>query len=157
MSFFEGKTGSDEQIYKSKKEYNELLTKEQQGLKMKVASQHEEVLETSVERIMDILKEKDNEIQVILITNSTFDYLFIFTDTSNFYSMLQKTDCCIDFSYLYVLYADGPLYYGNDEYTSEITHLFQDISQALCTKIRSREDLVKIKGINIFKEIYSDM
>lgn len=140
------------------KEYNELLTKDQQGLKIRVAAQHEEVLDTSVERIMDILKEKDDEIEAILITNSTFDYLFIFIDTSNFYSMLQKTDCCIDFSYLYVLYAGGPLYYGNDEYTSEITHLFEDIGRALLErKIRSREDLIKIKGINIFKEIYSDI
>ena len=139
------------------KEYNELLSKEQQYLKQQIKENHEEVIEESTFKILQILKEKNDLIEAILIANNTFDYLFIFLQPENFYSLVQKMEMSIDFSYLYVLYQKGPQYYGNDEYTSEITHLFEDIGDAILKrKLHTLSDLTKIKGINIFKEIYTD-
>lgn len=141
----------------SLEEYNELLTNEQQQLKERIAENHEEVAEETIENAICAIKEKDEDIEAIFITNKTFDYLFIFTDTSLFYQMTDKMNYNMDFSYLYVLYRGGPRYYGVDEYTSEITHLFEDIGRALQSRqIRTSEDLAKINGINIFKEIHAD-
>ena len=151
------KEGDKPPVPDSVEDYNALLSKEQQSLKMRVTENHEEVAEETIENAIDAIKEEDDDIEAIFITNKTFDYLFIFTDTSLFYQMVDKMNCNMDFSYLYVLYRGGPRYYGVDEYTSEITHLFEAIGKALQSRqIRTPQDLTKIEGINIFKEIHAD-
>ena len=60
-----------------------------------------------------------------------------------------------DYSYLYVIYQGGAQYYGADEYFSEITVLFENIAKLITSSGSvSQKDLLKVKGINIFKDIF---
>ena len=60
-----------------------------------------------------------------------------------------------DYSYLYVIYQGGAQYYGADEYFSEITVLFENIAKLITSSGSvSQKDLLKVKGINIFKNIF---
>lgn len=140
-----------------KKEYNQLLNKDQQRLKVQIIQNHEPTTEEGTSQILAIIHRKIHDIEAILISSKTFDHLFIITNPRTFLDLVDKMDMEIDFSYLYVLYRGGPQYYGIDEYTSEITHLFEEIGNNLLDRsIQSLEDVKRIKGINIFKEIYTD-
>lgn len=141
----------------SEEEYRKLLSKDQLFLKENVSENHEPLEADTVSRLLLRLQSDISSVTGIFITDRDFDHLFIFQNAENFLNMARDMDGNIDFTYLYARTKGGPKYYGIDEYTSEITHLFEDIEKALESgSIRSKEDLQKIKNINIFQNIYTD-
>lgn len=138
-------------------QYDNLLTKDQRDLKQKIQYQHEPANKQSIAQIIAQIQSKSREIEAILIADKNFNNLFILQDINSFIRIVQKMELNLDFTYLYVLFKGGPQYFGIDEYTSEITHLFENISAALLKRqIKEASDLQKIKGINIFKQIHAD-
>lgn len=142
----------------SDQQYDQLLTKDQRELKQQIQLNHEPASSQSIGQIIMEIQKRHSDIEAILIASKDFNNLFILQDVNSFIRIIRQMDSNIDFTYLYVLYRGGPQYYGVDEYTSEITHLFEEISGALLKRqIRNANDLQKIKGINIFKQIYADI
>lgn len=136
-------------------EYDALLTKGQRELKETVKDNHSRANPESTERILLEIQRRQNEIEAIFIASPTFDHLFIIQDVNTFVGLVIEMDSLIDYSYLYVVYEGGPQYYGSDEYYSEVTHLFEAISEELSSKrMLTDKDIARIKGINIFKNIY---
>ena len=136
-------------------EHDELLTKEQKQLKTKIKEEHEKVSKGSTQTIMREIQKRASEIEAIFIASPTFDHLFVITDIDDFLDIMEQQQALIDYSYLYIVYAGGPQYYGADEYYKEVTHLFEEVSDALMNgKFRSEKDIQSIPGINIFKNIY---
>lgn len=141
----------------SDEEYENMLTKEQQELKSTVVKNHEYLDYDEVYQMLTRLSSEGNTIKAIFITDKQFNNLFIFKDVENFISLTKKMEMRIDFTYLYALNDDGPQYYGIDEYTSDITRLFNNIATAMETdEIKSIEDIQNIDNINIFHNIYAD-
>lgn len=142
---------------KSEESYNRLLSKNQQILKNGVADNHVQVTEDKMRNILDDIREDLFNVKCVFIASADFNTLLIYQDAGVFLETVSELPS-FDFSYLYVLYSGGPRYYGSDAYTKEVTHLFEDIADALQTgKIRTTDDLKKIKGINIFQNICTDM
>ena len=135
--------------------YDDGLKDEQKQLKNKVRENHMVVSATSTRQLVRELQSKADQVRGILIASPTFDHLFIITDVDAFVDLILSENELIDYSYFYVIYDGGPQYYGADEYYSEVTHLFEDISNGILSgKIKSEKDIKSIKGINIFKNIY---
>jgi diguanylate cyclase (GGDEF)-like protein len=136
-------------------EHDELLTKEQKQLKSKIKDEHEKVSKGSTQVIIREIQKRASEIEAIFIASPTFDHLFVITDIEDFLDIMEKQQALIDYSSLYIVYSGGPQYYGADEYYKEVTHLFENVSDALMSgKFRSEKDIQSIPGINIFKNIY---
>lgn len=137
--------------------YDEKLSKEQRELKRTIREEHVQVSSKSTMEIIREIQTRSTEIVAILIASPTFDHLFIIQTASTFISVVTESDSIIDFSYLYIMYKDGPVYKGSQEYLVEVTSIFDAIGKGLLTgKIKEEKDLLKIKGINIFKNIYVD-
>lgn len=137
------------------KEHDELLTKEQKTLKTKIQDEHEKASKGSTQTIIREIQKRSSEIEAIFIASPSFDHLFVITDIEDFLDIMDRQQALIDYSYLYIVYAGGPQYYGADEYYKEVTHLFEAVSDALMSgKFRSEKDIQNIPGINIFKNIY---
>ena len=135
--------------------YDDGLKDEQKQLKNKVRENHMVVSATSTRQLVRELQAKADQVRGILIASPTFDHLFIITDVDAFVDLILSENELIDYSYFYVIYDGGPQYYGADEYYSEVTHLFEDISNGILSgKTKSEKDIKSIKGINIFKNIY---
>ena len=101
------------------------------------------------------IQRKQNEIEMILMSDKNFDNLFIIQDVNSFIGIVTEMDSMIDYSYLYVVWEGGAQYYGADEYFKEITDIFQTISDKMKSgQIRTEKDVIRIQGINIFKHIY---
>ncbi len=142
---------------KSEESYNRLLSKNQQILKNGVADNHVQVTEDKMRNILDDIREDLFNVKCVFVASADFNTLLIYQDAGVFLETISELPS-FDFSYLYVLYSGGPRYYGSDAYTKEVTHLFEDIADALQTgKIRTTDDIKKIKGINIFQNICTDM
>lgn len=137
--------------------YDELLSEEQRALKQTVREGHVQVSEKSTMEIVREIQNRATDLVAILIASPAFDHLFIIQDADTFINILSESDSLIDYSYLYIMYSDGPVYKGSDEYLEEVTDLFNTIGRAFVTgQIREEKDILKIKGINIFKNIYVD-
>lgn len=137
--------------------YDEMLTKEQRALKGSIKNNHVQVSSKSTQDIIREIQSRATEIIAILIASPTFDHLFIIQTADSFIEIVKESDYMVDYSYLYIIYQDCPVYKGSDEYLEEVTTIFNDIGKGLKTgKIKSEKDLLKIKGINIFKNIYVD-
>ena len=137
--------------------YDEMLTKEQRDLKGSIKTNHVQVSSKSTQDIIREIQSRATEIIAILIASPTFDHLFIIQTADSFIEIVKESDYMVDYSYLYIIYQDCPVYKGSDEYLEEVTTIFNDIGKGLKTgKIKSEKDLLKIKGINIFKNIYVD-
>lgn len=137
--------------------YDEMLTKEQRELKQSIKDGHVQVSTKSTQDIMMEIQRRATEIVAILIASPTFDHLFIIQTAATFIDIVMESDYLVDYSYLYIVYTDCPVYKGSDEYLEEVTTLFNAIGQGFKTgRIQSEKDLLKIKGINIFKNIYVD-
>ncbi len=150
-----GKVEPEPEKPKTPENYNTMLSKEQQILKNEIADNHTPINQDKVDDIIARLRESACSIECIFITDPTFNKLFIFTDINVFIEMAD--DSLKDFSYLYALYENGPQYIGMDPYNSEVTHIFENVGKALMEgKIKSIEDVTKIRDINIFQEIYAD-
>lgn len=136
-------------------EYDALLTKEQRNLKITVRENHESVSRDKTKNIIGEIRARASEILAVMMTDDKFDTLFIIRDVRTFLSLVNDMDFQLDYSYLYILYQGGPQYFGNDEYYSDITKLFDTISEGLRTgNTKTTKDIQKIRGINIFKHIY---
>lgn len=136
-------------------EYDSLLTKDQQDLKIAVKNNHRQAQQETTEKILLEIQKRNQDILAILIASPTFDHLFIIQDVNTFIDFVNEMDNLIDYSYLYVVYEGGTQYYGTDEYYNEITHIFESIANGLNSgKMLTNKDIQKIKGINIFKNIY---
>lgn len=139
------------------KDYDSMLTKEQRGLKKTIQDNHRPVSVTSTQQIIRDVQSKASQVIAILIASPTFDQLFIILRPEVFINIIMEMESMIDYSYLYILYEGGPQYKGSDEYLSEVTHIFEAIGNGIKSgKIRSESDILKIKGINVFKNIYVD-
>ena len=134
------------------KDYDELLPEESRQLKATVKENHMQVSELNTEKILREIQSRADDIYAILITDKNFDCLFIIQDVEYFLNLMTHG---ADYSYLYVIYQGGAQYYGADEYFSEITVLFENIAKLITSSGSvSQKDLLKVKGINIFKDIY---
>lgn len=140
---------------KEEKDYDENLSKEQKALKTQIKTNHQKANVNTTERIMMEIQRRAGEVEAILIASATFDHLFIIQDVNEFIEIMLNNQSIIDYSYLYVIYDGGPQYYGSDEYLSEVTHLFEAIEYKLKnTRNLTDKEILKIKGINVFKNIY---
>lgn len=140
---------------KEEKDYDENLSKEQKALKTQIKTNHQKANVNTTERIMMEIQRRAGEVEAILIASATFDHLFIIQDVNEFIDLMLNNQSIIDYSYLYVIYDGGPQYYGSDEYLSEVTHLFEAIEYKLKnTRNLTDKEILKIKGINVFKNIY---
>lgn len=140
---------------KEEKDYDENLSKEQRALKTQIKTNHQKANVNTTERIMMEIQRRAGEVEAILIASATFDHLFIIQDVNEFIEIMLNNQSIIDYSYLYVIYDGGPQYYGSDEYLSEVTHLFEAIEYKLKnTRNLTDKEILKIKGINVFKNIY---
>lgn len=140
---------------KEEKDYDENLSKEQKALKTQIKTNHQKANVNTTERIMMEIQRRAGEVEAILIASATFDHLFIIQDVNEFIELMLNNQSIIDYSYLYVIYDGGPQYYGSDEYLSEVTHLFEAIEYKLKnTRNLTDKEILKIKGINVFKNIY---
>lgn len=136
-------------------DYDSLLTKDQRALKEQVKENHTSVSRDKTKNIIGEIKARAPEIIAIMMTDKDFNTLFIIRDVRTFISLVSDNDFRLDYSYLYVLYEGGPQYFGNDEYYSKITQLFDDISEGIRTgRTKNSKDIQKIKGINMFQKIY---
>lgn len=134
------------------KDYDELLSEESRQLKATVKENHMQVSELNTEKILREIQSRADDIYAILITDKNFDCLFIIQDVEYFLNLMTHG---ADYSYLYVIYQGGAQYYGADEYFSEITVLFENIAKLITSSGSvSQKDLLKVKGINIFKDIF---
>lgn len=134
------------------KDYDELLPEESRQLKATVKENHMQVSELNTEKILREIQSRADDIYAILITDKNFDCLFIIQDVEYFLNLMTHG---ADYSYLYVIYQGGAQYYGADEYFSEITVLFENIAKLITSSGSvSQKDLLKVKGINIFKDIF---
>lgn len=136
------------------KSYNERLASTQRQLKENVCANHEPVMEEDIYEMMNIVQRKSDEIIMVFMTSVDFDSLFIFLDVEDFLHVARDIGADIDYSYIYAVYPGGALFYGSDDYYSEITDLFCRIAECMSGRdIRSKE-IQRIEGINIFQHIY---
>lgn len=137
--------------------YDDKLSKEQRALKTQIQTNHQRANKNTTERIMMEIQRRAGEVVAILIASASFDHLFIIQDVNQFIEIMMDNQNLIDYSYLYVIYEGGPQYYGSDEYLSEVTHLFEAIENKIKNSRNrnlSDKEILKIKGINVFKNIY---
>lgn len=140
------------------KDYDSLLTDEQRNLKSTIKNNHRPVSAQSTAQILRDVQSRASEVIAILIADPNFNQLFIILKPDVFINIVTEMEAMIDYSYLYILYEGGPQYKGSDEYLSEVTHIFEAIGNGIKSgRIRSEKDFQKIKGINVFKNIYIDM
>lgn len=136
-------------------EYDSLLSSDQRDLKETVQMNHSVASREATIQIVRELQGRQAEVLAILIAAPNFDTLFILRDVSTFVNLIMDMDNLIDYSYLYIVYEGGPQYYGADEYYSKVTHLFEDIAKGILSgRNITAKDITRIKGINIFKNIY---
>ena len=138
-------------------DHDSLLPQDQRMLKEVIRENHETASEASTEQILREVQRKYSEIIAILIASPTFDHLFIIQDVDEFINLVMEMDNLIDYSYLYVVYENGTQFYGIDEYYDAVTELFTEIGNVIKSRPSiSDKDLLKIKKINMFKNIYID-
>lgn len=138
------------------KSYDDRLSLTQRKMKEAVRSNHEIVQEEDFEQMLTIIQRKANEIISVFMTSKDFNSLFIFFDVYEFLENIYEVQDSIDFSYIYAVYSGGALYYGADEYSNEISELFQKIAEGLQmgAGFITQKDIQRIEGINIFEKIY---
>lgn len=152
------KKAKEKQKEEAPKDYDSLLSAEQRSLKKTVKDNHRPVSAQSTAQIIRDVQTKASQVIAILIADPNFDQLFIILKPEVFINIVTEMESMIDYSYLYILYEGGPQYKGSDEYLSEVTHIFEAIGNGIKSgRIRSEKDIQKIKGINVFKNIYVDM
>lgn len=138
-------------------DYDSLLSDEQRMLKTVIKDNHNQASEESTEKILREIQSRYNDIVAILVASPTFDHLFIMQNVESFVDMVIDMENLIDYSYLYVVYENGTQFYGIDEYFDEVTVLFTEIGKVIkSSPYVSDKELLKIKGINVFKHIYFD-
>lgn len=137
--------------------YDEMLSKDQQELKKYIQDNHVQVSTKSTNEIVREIQRRSSELVAILIASPTFDQLFIIQEAQTFIDVVSEMDSLIDYSYLYIVYQDGSQYKGSDEYLLQVKQVFEAISKGLITKtIQSESEVLKVKGINVFKNIFVD-
>ncbi len=135
--------------------YNDKLSASQRRLKNKIKDNHEVMQADDFDEILHQIRRKRDEIIAIFMTSSDFNHLFIFSDVSDFLDMVYELDGEIDFSYLYAIYEGGAAYFGMDEYSKEVTDLFQTIAEGFpINKEITDRDIKKIEGINTFEFVH---
>ncbi|MBQ7470151.1 MAG: GGDEF domain-containing protein [Pseudobutyrivibrio sp.] len=135
--------------------YDERLSANQRRLKAKVQDKHEPIGAEDFEDIQNQIRRRSDEIIAIFMASSDFNHLFIFADATEFLEMIYELDGAVDFSYIYAMYQGGALYYGADEYSKEVTDLFQTIADGIPVDQEiSERDIQRIKGINTFEHVY---
>lgn len=136
------------------KSYNERLSMAQRQMKETVRMNHEPVIEEDVASLMDIIQQKGSEIIMMFMASADFNNLFIFLDAEEFLQVAWDMGTSMDYSYIYAVYPGGALYYGADDYYSEITDLFQRIAENITGRDIRAKEISHIEGINIFENIY---
>lgn len=140
---------------KVEKDHDELLSKDQKGLKDKIRNKHQMPTAISTKTLIREIQKKAGEVHAILIASPTFDHLFIIRNVDEFIALVLEQEAVIDYSYLYVVWDGGSQYYGADEYYNEVTDIFKEIAEGLVSgKFKSEKDVRSVKGINIFRNVY---
>ncbi len=140
---------------KVEKDHDELLNKDQRGLKEKIKNKHQMPTVSSTKNLIREIQKKAGEVHAILVASPTFDHLFIIRNVDEFISLVLDQEAMIDYSYLYVVWDGGSQYYGADEYYNEVTDIFKEIAEGLVSgKFKSEKDVRSVKGINIFRNVY---
>lgn len=148
-------TANSSQSPTNPEDYDNMLSKDQQELKKYVKDNHIQVSPKSTQEIIREIQSRSSEIVAILIASPTFDQLFILLSADTFIGVCNDTDSIIDYSYLYIMYKTGPQYKGSDEYLLQVKQVFEAIGNGIASgQIKSEKEILKIKGINIFKKIY---
>lgn len=136
-------------------DYDNMLSKDQRELKQYVQDNHIQVSQKSTQEIIREIQSRSSEIVAILIASPTFDQLFILLSAQTFIGVCNDVDSLIDYSYFYIMYKSGPQYKGSDEYLLQVKQVFEAIGNGILSgQIKSEKEILKIKGINIFKNIY---
>lgn len=138
-------------------DHDSLLPDDQRLLKEVIKENHNLASVDSTEKILREIQQKRDEVIAILIADAAFDHLFILQDVDSFLDLITELDNAIDYSYIYAVYENGTQFYGIDEYFDEVTMLFSEVGNVIkSSPYVSDKELLKIKGINIFKNIYID-
>lgn len=146
---------SKKQTDKVEKDHDELLSKDQRGLKERIKNKHQMPTAMSTKNLIREIQKKSGEVHAILIASPTFDHLFIIRNVDDFINLVLEQEAFIDYSYLYVVWDGGSQYYGADEYYNEVTDIFKEIAEGLVSgKFKSEKDVRSVKGINIFRAVY---
>ena len=134
--------------------YDDGLKPEQRKLKGKVQDGYINPDNATTREIVRDIQKHADEVLGILIASADFNHLFILTDIEQFTELVLSENAVLDYSYIYAIFEGGPRFYGQSEYYQEVTHLFEDISNALTSGRISEREIKSIKGINVFQNIY---
>lgn len=138
----------------SEAEYDERLTPAQRKLRAGVISLHSQPTLEQIEAVVNMIEAQYDRVGAVFMSDSAFRTLCIFRNVDTFIDTVKKAGYDIDYSYCYVLLENDVHCYGNDMDNSEVTQIFENLSDALKSgKINSEEDITKINGINIFSNI----
>ncbi len=136
------------------KSYNERLSLTQRQMKETVCANHEPAIEDDINNMIDIIQQKSSEIIMVFMTSPDFNNLFIFLNATEFLQVAWDMGASMDYSYIYAVYPGGAIYYGANDYYSEITDLFQQIAENMSGRDVRLKEISHIEGINIFENIY---
>lgn len=140
----------------SNEEYNNGLDKESRALKQMVVKEHIVPDFLITERAVNEIQKMRDVISIVIASRDMND-LFIFHEPMNFIQVAEQLDNELDYSYIYIITTTAPIYFGADRCYHDITELFNRIREAFLTQYHvDKALLLKIPGINIFKNIYLD-
>jgi diguanylate cyclase (GGDEF)-like protein len=146
-----------EHAKRQERSYDDGLTSQQRSLKQLISSEHIPITGTAFDRIRDSVEQNADSILTLFMTSPDFNTLFIFFDVDEFLDLMAQVGMDIDFSYIYAVHPGGALYYGPDEYYSDVTDLFQSMASDVrsADSARNPADIIaRIPGINIFQHIF---
>lgn len=136
-------------------DYDEHLSEEQRALKGKIRANHMAVSQKSTKEIVMEIERRASEVVAVLIASPTYDQLFIILSADAFVSVANEMDSLMDYSYLYIVYRSESVYKGADEYLEDVSDFFVLLGNRLREgKIKSEKDILKTKGINVFKNVW---
>lgn len=140
----------------NEEEYDMYLSKTQADTKNMVQDNHLPPSKQSLINQILALKEYD-DVFALLLADNRLNHLVISLHPEHIIEMIENNNFLIDFSFLYLVQEGNAVYYGIDEYTAEITDLFQEICNYLMSGNKDPEEIKLIKGINIFHKIILDL
>lgn len=140
-------------------DHDSTLTEEQRNMKHQVRQGHSITSEDKTEKIIREIQTEYANIYAVLIADKDFDHLFVIQNIDYIINMAIEMDYLLDYSYIYVVYEKGTRFFGVDEYSDDISSLFENIGNQVREMLIRRgsisdKELQKIKNINIFKQLY---
>jgi len=137
-------------------EYDRHLSDEARDLKTLIRKEHTtpdfSVTEHAVNEI-----QKMRDVVAVIIASADMNHLFIFHEPATFIELAEKLNKTMNYSYIYVVTTTAPVYFGSDRCYHGLTDLFNKIREIILRYGHvNRNVLLKVDGINVFKNIYLD-